>query len=344
MSQLPDGLTMPQWIMMTVEEKNPVSKRAQRGTPVRQVHQRIHTLQYSRRRTDAPAESPDCEFAILETDPICEHYLMDTGRCWEEEPIQIVTPGEEGPSAVLRSGDEAEDDESASASVSSSGRTEREAEEIPLIPIRVFSDRIKPGDSEPVSPDQPQCRICLEPEGDDLIAPCRCRGTQKYVHRSCLDNWRAAKEGFAFAHCTECRSAFYLRANLPPDRWWLRLKFQLLVLRDHAAIFLIVQLVVGCLGASVYYFYGEELREMFGYEHHPYGFYALVVVVALLVGLLYGFFIAIICGQNISNRHYHILAKQELTKEYIVENLSEDGDPPQLDPGHLNELKMLGLF
>jgi hypothetical protein len=36
------------------------------------------------------------------------------------------------------------------------------------------------------------------------------------------------------------------------------------------------------------------------------------------VGLLYGFFIAIICGQRISNRHYHILAKQALTRVYIL--------------------------
>jgi len=41
--------------------------------------------------------------------------------------------------------------------------------------------------------DVPQCRICLDNEGDDLIAPCRCKGTQKYVHRSCLDNWRSTK-------------------------------------------------------------------------------------------------------------------------------------------------------
>jgi hypothetical protein len=41
--------------------------------------------------------------------------------------------------------------------------------------------------------DLSQCRICLDNEGDDLIAPCRCKGTQKYVHRSCLDNWRSTK-------------------------------------------------------------------------------------------------------------------------------------------------------
>lgn len=35
--------------------------------------------------------------------------------------------------------------------------------------------------------------------GEDLIAPCHCKGTQKYVHRSCLDNWRSTKvNSFSF--------------------------------------------------------------------------------------------------------------------------------------------------
>ncbi|CAI9267659.1 unnamed protein product [Lactuca saligna] len=195
-----------------------------------------------------------------------------------------------------------------------------------------------------VASDQPQCRICLDTEGDDLIAPCHCRGTQKYVHRSCLDNWRSTREGFAFSHCTECRAVFILRANVPPDRWWLRLKFQLLVARDHAFIFVIVQLIVAFLGVLVYKFYGDELREMFGYEEHPYGFYTMAVLAIVLVGLLYGFFIAIICGQRINERHYHILAKQELTKEYIVEDRELNKGVTELDPSHVTELRMLGLY
>lgn len=192
--------------------------------------------------------------------------------------------------------------------------------------------------------DQQQCRICLDVGGDDLISPCQCRGTQKFVHRSCLDHWRAAKEGFAFAHCTECRALFCLRANVPADRWWLQLKFQLLVIRDHAAIYIVVQLVVASFSLLVYSFYGEELKEMFGYEHHPYDFRALAVIIILLVGLLYGIFIAIICGQKISKRHHHVLAKQELTKEYVVENLSDTQPPPALEPGHISELRSLGLY
>lgn len=195
-----------------------------------------------------------------------------------------------------------------------------------------------------VNTDQPQCRICLDIGGEDLIAPCHCKGTQKYVHRSCLDNWRSTKEGFAFSHCTECRAVFILRANVPPDRWWLRLKFQFLVARDHAFIFIIVQLVVAFLGVLVYKFYGDELREMFGYEEHPYGFYTMAVLAIVLVGLLYGFFIAIICGQRINERHYHVLAKQELTKEYVVEDREHVKNVPELDPSHVTELRMLGLY
>lgn len=52
------------------------------------------------------------------------------------------------------------------------------------------------------------------------------------------------QEGFAFSHCTECRAVFKLRANVPADRWWLRLRFQLLVARDHAFIFITVQMVL----------------------------------------------------------------------------------------------------
>ncbi|KAJ3679456.1 hypothetical protein LUZ60_017467 [Juncus effusus] len=192
--------------------------------------------------------------------------------------------------------------------------------------------------------DQPQCRICLDTEGEDLIAPCHCKGTQKYVHRSCLDHWRSTKEGFAFAHCTECRAVFILRANVPPDRFWLRLKFQLLVVRDHTLIFVVVQLMVAILALLVYRFYGEELREMFGYQEHPYAFYAMSIISVLLVGLLYGFFIAIICGQRIHERHYHVLAKQELTKEYIVEDREKNESFPELDPSHVHELQMLGLY
>nr|TKS17210.1 E3 ubiquitin-protein ligase MARCH8-like isoform X1 [Populus alba] len=203
-----------------------------------------------------------------------------------------------------------------------------------------------------VNPDQPQCRICLDNEGEDLIAPCHCKGTQKYVHRSCLDNWRSTKEGFAFAHCTECRAMFVLRANVPADRWWLRLKFQFLwslVLNVSAAMEIEIFVnqedvnccILGCAGVQVLW---GGLRESLRYGEHPYGFYTMAVLAIVLVGLLYGFFIAIICGQRINERHYHVLAKQELTKEYVVEDREASKDVPELGASHVSELRMLGLY
>ncbi|WVZ69845.1 hypothetical protein U9M48_018569 [Paspalum notatum var. saurae] len=38
------------------------------------------------------------------------------------------------------------------------------------------------------------CRICFDHgPGDELISPCMCKGTQQFVHRSCLDHWRSVK-------------------------------------------------------------------------------------------------------------------------------------------------------
>ena len=33
------------------------------------------------------------------------------------------------------------------------------------------------------------CRICLDSDGSELIVPCRCKGSLKYVHKDCLEQW-----------------------------------------------------------------------------------------------------------------------------------------------------------
>lgn len=95
---------------------------------------------------------------------------------------------------------------------------------------------LESGGSASSSP--PCCRICLENDsdslGDELISPCMCKGTQQFVHRSCLDHWRSVKEGFAFSHCTTCRAQFHLRVEPFEDNdswsWRRKVKFRLLLL------------------------------------------------------------------------------------------------------------------
>ena len=44
--------------------------------------------------------------------------------------------------------------------------------------------------NEVISQGDKVCRICLEQDDDEYISPCLCKGTQKYIHRKCLDEWR----------------------------------------------------------------------------------------------------------------------------------------------------------
>ncbi|KAL6984858.1 hypothetical protein U1Q18_018238, partial [Sarracenia purpurea var. burkii] len=68
------------------------------------------------------------------------------------------------------------------------------------------------------------------------------------------------------------------------------------------------------------------------------------VVVFVILGIAYGFLAATMAVQRIWQRHYHILTKRELTKEYIVEDLHGCYTPPKLDLEHEEHLKMLKLL
>jgi putative AlgH/UPF0301 family transcriptional regulator len=87
-----------------------------------------------------------------------------------------------------------------------------------------------------------KCRICLEVQdesdsrlGEDLISPCNCRGTQKYVHKLCLAEWQRVAilqpNPRRAYECSVCKTAFsfkpkerfqkkLLRLLLPPI--WVR--------------------------------------------------------------------------------------------------------------------------
>nr|CAB3482840.1 unnamed protein product [Digitaria exilis] len=157
------------------------------------------------------------------------------------------------------------------------------------------------------------CRICLESESeigddlvplcylsavllcDELISPCMCKGTQQFVHRSCLDHWRSVKEGFAFSHCTTCKAQFHLRVETWEDNSWRKMKFRIFVARDVLLVFLAVQLTIAIIGAIAYFLDRDgSFRNSFsdGWDRflskHPVPFYYCIGVVVFFV--LLGFF------------------------------------------------------
>jgi hypothetical protein len=103
------------------------------------------------------------------------------------------------------------------------------------------------------------CRICLE-EDDALhttmIAPCKCKGSSKWVHRECLDLWRTNEQARAFSQCTECLYPYHIMTppeheHSSPSRW-RRAKFCMLVSRDVCLGTVLFQLVIVALGYGTY--------------------------------------------------------------------------------------------
>tara|TARA_R100001163_G_C5058030_1_gene194588 strand:+ start:757 stop:1746 length:990 start_codon:yes stop_codon:yes gene_type:complete len=60
----------------------------------------------------------------------------------------------------------------------------------------------------------PTCRICLEEDDKaNMFTPCRCSGSLFYVHRACLNEWRATSNNpDAFNRCFTCNYTY--RTNL----------------------------------------------------------------------------------------------------------------------------------
>lgn len=72
--------------------------------------------------------------------------------------------------------------------------------------------------------DIPQCRICYginDAPNDlgDLVSPCGCKGTMKYVHISCLKMWRfRGKRIDEIRRCEQCLTFYALDDEIIPHR------------------------------------------------------------------------------------------------------------------------------
>ena len=62
----------------------------------------------------------------------------------------------------------------------------------------------------------PQCRFCLEDADEDqLVAPCNCDGSHKFVHAECLAEWRRGRFPGARRRCNVCNARWTTK---PPPR------------------------------------------------------------------------------------------------------------------------------
>ena len=66
-----------------------------------------------------------------------------------------------------------------------------------------------------------ECRICFDSYStlyDPMLSPCLCRGTSKWVHKSCIQHWREVNLGNEyFFICNTCRHEYSVRKVYPDE-------------------------------------------------------------------------------------------------------------------------------
>ena len=135
------------------------------------------------------------------------------------------------------------------------------------------------------------CRICLDSTNPtDLISPCLCKGGSAYVHRKCLDDWRALnKNDRGFKFCEVCQFEYIIETvddnpSADKKRLWI---FRLLVARDITAIVLLIQaFIIGLAflmqGADKN---NHAIRDLYPSSMSSYGVYYLSSLILFLAVL-----------------------------------------------------------
>ena len=100
------------------------------------------------------------------------------------------------------------------------------------------------------------CRFCLGTDtAENMIAPCLCAGSSKFVHRTCLNEWRAQEvRPRAFTHCLSCRFQYLTEcpSESPRDARIALWRFRLFVARDMGVLFGAVQLLIAATASFVH--------------------------------------------------------------------------------------------
>lgn len=135
------------------------------------------------------------------------------------------------------------------------------------------------------------CRICLDSNNpSDLISPCLCRGGSGYVHRKCLDDWRALnKNDRGFKYCEVCHFEYIIEPVVDdPSADRLRLwKFRLLITRDIMAVILLIQAFI--IGLAFLIQAADKqthaIRDLYPYGMSSFGVYYLSSLILFLAVL-----------------------------------------------------------
>lgn len=98
-------------------------------------------------------------------------------------------------------------------------------------------------------PESGMCWICFEDDSpENMFQPCRCDGTNRWVHRDCLDTWRAtAPNSEAFDHCMTCGYKYELEYKEPELSWIGRINRAMAQNTCFLCLFILMAILTGGL-------------------------------------------------------------------------------------------------
>lgn len=133
------------------------------------------------------------------------------------------------------------------------------------------------------------CRICLDEEDQkDLISPCNCSGSTKYIHRDCLENWRATNiNEDNYKRCEICHFEYEIEKQDLPFSSKICKGFLWTLTQIPGFLYITIQLLI-LLFTYLYYYIDPNLELFIAFDIPDYSeeHYILGVATVIIISFL----------------------------------------------------------
>ncbi len=157
-----------------------------------------------------------------------------------------------------------------------------------------------------------QCRICLEIDTEEnMICPCNCDSSVKWVHPSCINHWRAVRSGsLSIDICEICHGNYSKKEFVVNEEMRIQLYrcFVFSLVRDYVLFFLAIEMTISFLSFLIYLCDTDmSLVTSFGYDwnalviYYIYG-YLLLFFILGIIGII--ILLALGSSSNTGNTYY----------------------------------------
>ena len=121
------------------------------------------------------------------------------------------------------------------------------------------------------------CRICLQSSFEELICPCFCKGSQMYVHQSCLESWLLTlfARNKEFMVCEVCKARYDIG---------FQYKFQCECMKYYLFPFgCLVLFIFAVMGVTIYWTQTHSVEDPISVA--MIGFIGVMVLAIIYIGL-----------------------------------------------------------